>query len=143
MIASLPSRRRRLVALSLAIFACGEARRPAESAVQASYGEPFDLSLDERASVGRQFRVTFDRVAEDSRCASGADCAAPGNAAVVLRIDGEEGTATLTLHTGREPRRAAAAGHTLELVELRPARSPDAPPDPEDYEVTLVVRPLP
>ena len=143
MIASLPSRRRLLIALSLATLACAEAGGPAESAVQASYGEPFDLSLDESASVGGQFRVTFDRVAEDSRCASGADCAAPGNAAVVLRIDGEEGTATLTLHTGREPRRAAAAGHALELVELRPARSPEAPPDLEDYEVTLVVSSLP
>jgi hypothetical protein len=142
-IASLTSPRRLLIGISLATVACGEAGGPAESSVQASYGEPFDLSLDERARVGGEFRVTFDRVAEDSRCASGADCAAPGNAAVVLKIDGEEGTATLTLHTGREPRRAAAAGHSLELVELRPARSPDAPPDPEDYEVTLVVGPLP
>ena len=143
MIASVSSPRRLLVALSLATVACGEVGGPAESALQASYGEPFDLSLDERARVGGEFRVTFDRVAEDSRCAPGADCATPGNAAVVLKIDGEEGTATLTLHTGREPRRAAAAGHALELVELRPARSPGAPPDPGDYEVTLVVRPVP
>ncbi|HET9332708.1 MAG TPA: hypothetical protein VFQ21_03920 [Gemmatimonadota bacterium] len=143
MIAGLPSRRRLLIAISLATVACREAGGPAESAVQATYEEPFDLSLDERASVGGEFRVTFDRVTEDSRCASRAECAPPGNAAVVLKIDGEEGTATLTLHTGREPRRAAAAGHALELVELRPARSPDSPPDPEDYEVTLLVAPLP
>jgi hypothetical protein len=141
-IARVASRRLRVALLATAV-ACGKAREPEESGVQASYGEPFDLPLAERAIVGGDFRLTFDHVAEDERCAPGSECAAPGSAAVVLKVEGEAGTATLTLHTGREPRRAAAAGHALELVELRPAPSPDAVPDPGGYEVTLVVTPVP
>jgi hypothetical protein len=132
-----------LVALLATAVACGKAGGPAESGIVARYGEPFDLPLAERAIVGGDFRVTFDRVADDERCASGPECAGPGSAAVVLKVEGEAGSATLTLHTGREPRRAAAAGHALELVELRPAPSPEAPPDPGVYGVTLVVTPVP
>lgn len=133
----------RAAALCLAALACGQAGAPGETALRARYGEPFDLPLGRRASVGGELDVTFARVAEDSRCPTGTDCPEPGNAAAVFAVDGDRGSATLTLHTGREPRRIAAAGHALELVELRPARSPGAVPDSADYEVTLVVRPAP
>lgn len=143
MTARVPSLRPGLVACFLVALACGEAGTPGEPPLQASYGEPFDLPLGRRASVGGELRVTFARVAEDSRCPTGADCPEPGNAAAVFAVAGDRGSATLTLHTGREPRRIAAAGHALELVELRPARSSGEPPDSADYEATLVVRPAP
>ena len=132
-----------LVVLCLATLACGRAGAPGESALRASYGEPFDLPLGRRASVGGELDVTFARVAEDSRCPTGADCAEPGNAAAMFAVEGDRGSASLTLHTGREPRRIAAAGHVLELVELRPAPSPGAAPDSADYEATLIVRRVP
>lgn len=125
------------VALSLTALACAEDAAPDGVDVAAAYGEPFRVAVGERARVGDRFLATFARVAEDSRCAGGARCAEPGSAAVVLAVEHEAGSATLTLHTGRTPRRAAAAGHTVELVGLSPETAPQD--DPTRYQATLVV----
>lgn len=125
------------VALSLAAMACAEGAGPDSVDVAAAYGEPFRLAVGERARVGERFLATFARVAEDSRCAGGARCAEPGSAAVVLAVEDEAGSATLTLHTGRTPRRVSAAGHAVELVGLSPESAPGD--DPARYQATLVV----
>lgn len=114
--------------LALAAIACMEGADP-EGAASASYGRPFELAVGERARVAGDVLVTFARVRE---CPEGDECA--GDAAV-FTVEAEAGSATLTLHTGREPRRASAAGHTLELLGLRPG--------PDSYEVTVVVTPAP
>lgn len=119
------------VVLALAAIACMEGADP-EGAASASYGRPFELAAGERARVAGDVLVTFARVRE---CPEGDECVGAGSAAAVFTVEAEAGSATLTLHTGREPRRASAAGHTLELLELRPG--------PERYEVTVVVTPAP
>ena len=127
------------LALPLAAIACSPEAEPEGGALQASYGEPFRLAAGESARLGSDVRVAFARVSDDARCPAGAECAEPGSAAVVLALAGPAGSATLTLHTGREPRRASAAGHTVELVDLRPDSGP--PADSARYEVRLVVTP--
>jgi hypothetical protein len=97
--------------------------------VEAAYGERFDLGLGERADVAG-FRVAFTRVVEDSRCPEDARCV-------------QAGSATLTLHTDREPRRAAVMGHALRLVELRPRPKEGAPPHSAAYAATLIVETAP
>jgi hypothetical protein len=82
-------------------------------------------------------------VAEDSRCPADVECAQAGNAAAAFAVESEAGSATLTLHTGREPRRAAAMGRALNLIELRPRPAQGAPPDSIAYVATLVVEPAP
>ena len=120
--------------------ACGCAREPEKAETSARYDHAFSLSLGERARVEDRVTIGFAWVAEDTRFGSGADCPSAGNAAVVLALDDREGSATLTLHTAREPRRAAAVGHAVTLLALEP----DVPPrDSTDYSATLVVSTAP
>lgn len=143
------------VALALPLLACSvedgapaeEARPPA--AVDALPGDPFDLPVGETATIGPGgFRVTFDAVVEDARCAEGASCPTAGNAAVRLAIEAGEGTATLVLNTDRPPREAGVLGHRVSLRDLAPAPEAGgdtvrAGPDPEAYVATLVVEEAP
>lgn len=136
------------VATLVAALACGgeseEASGNGQAAVvEAAYGEPFDLELGARALVGGEFGVRFDRVAEDSRCPEAARCLQAGNGAAAFAVESEAGRATLTLNTDREPRRAAAAGRELRMVELDPRPRADAPPDTSAYVATVIVSPAP
>ena len=114
-----------------------------EAFVEAPYGEPFDLALGERGVVAGEFRVTFVRVAEESRCPEGAECVQEGNAAAAFAVESDAGSATLTLNTGREPRSATAMGGELRLVRLVPWPRADAAADSAAYEATLIVSPAP
>jgi hypothetical protein len=99
--------------------------------------------LGERGLVAGEFRVTFERVAEESRCPAGAECAQAGNAAAAFAVESDAGTATLTLNTGREPESAAAMGGELRLVELRPRPHAQGVTDSSAYVATLIVSPAP
>ena len=141
---------RAAAATVVAALACGggagDRSEPAEVAgevVKASYGNPFDLAIGERALVAGGLHVTFERVAEESRCPEGARCVQAGNAAAAFAVEGDAGSATLTLNTSREPRSAAAAGHELRLVELEPWPGVDAAIDTAAYAATLIVTPAP
>lgn len=111
--------------------------------VKASYGEPFELRLGARALVAGEFRVTFERVAEESRCPTGAECVQAGNAAAAFAVESDVGNATLTLNTGRAPESAAAMGGELRLVELGPPPRAGAVSDTSAYVATLIVSPAP
>jgi hypothetical protein len=136
--------------IAIAALACGggseEGNGPAEGGevvAEAGYEEPFDLGLGQGALVDGEFRVTFERVAEDSRCPRGAECVQAGNAAAAFAVASDAGTATLTLNTGREPRSAAAMGGQLRLVELAPPPVADAPAESGAYVATVIVSPAP
>jgi hypothetical protein len=131
--------------LLLAILACGPGDHEVAleaPVVEAAYGQRFDLGLGERADVDG-FRVVFTRIAEDSRCPESAQCVQAGNAAAAFSVGSEEGSATLTLHTDREPRRAAAMGRALRLIELRPRPAAGTVPDTAAYVATLLAERAP
>ena len=136
--------------MAVAALACGggsgEGGGPAEvgePVVEAPYGEPFELRLGERGLVAGEFRVTFERVAEESRCPVDAQCVEAGNAAAAFAVGSDAGTATLTLNTGREPGSAAAMGGQLRLVELAPRPHARGVTDSSAYVATLIVSPAP
>lgn len=138
----------RSTAIVLAALACGggpgEGTGEVGDAVAvARYGEPFDLELGERAEVAGEFSVTFQRVAEESRCPVGVACVAEGNAAAAFAVESDAGSATLTLNTSREPRSAAAMGGELRLLGLMPEPRADRAADSLKYEATLMVSRLP
>lgn len=138
-----------MAATLVATLACGGDAGPgndagsAEELVEAPYGEPFDLGLGDGALVAGELRVTFQRVAEESRCPQGARCVQAGSAAAAFAVEGGAGSATLTLNTGREPRSATAAGHALRLVGLEPYPRDGVALDTAAYAATLVVSPAP
>ncbi|HJU86208.1 MAG TPA: hypothetical protein VJ788_02430 [Gemmatimonadota bacterium] len=136
----------RPAAFVLVAFACGggpgeETAAVGDVGAPVRYGEPFDLKLGERAVVAGEFRVTFERIAEESRCPEGSRCPAEGNAAAAFAVESDAGSATLTLNTGREPRSAAAMGGELRLLGLAPGSRPDSAADSVRYEATLIVSP--
>lgn len=138
--------RARALALAAALGAVGAACRPAEEgepAQRAAYGDRFTLRLGESAVVDGGYRIRFTRVGEDSRCPEAVECAPGGSAAAAFAIDSRRGSATLTLHTDREPRKAAAMGGEVSLVELLPRPLGGAPPDTADYRATLIVEEAP
>jgi len=131
-----------LVAAFCATAACGPGEG-VEPRLRAGYGEPFTLGLGESAEVGGRALVRFARVSEDSRCPEGVQCVQAGNAAAAFSVESERGSATLTLHTDREPRGAAAMGVELSVVELHPRPVAGAPTDSAAYRATLVAESAP
>jgi hypothetical protein len=143
---------RSAAAIVLAALACGGGSGDGSvdgtaevggAVVEAPYGEPFELGIGERAVAAGEFRVTFERVVEDSRCPEGATCVQEGNAAAAFAVESDAGSATLTLHTGRQPRSASAMGGELRLVALGPRPHADAMIDSAAYVATLIVSPAP
>lgn len=138
----MPAWSSRLAMVGLAGLACGP-NAGGEPMTRTAYGEAFTLGLGEGAEVGGDYRVRFVRVSEDSRCPVGVQCVQAGNAAAELAVESDRGSATLTLHTGREPRSATAMGGELDLIEVLPPPAVDADPDSIVYQATLVVRSAP
>jgi hypothetical protein len=126
-------------AILLGALACGSGDRTPPADVEVAYGARFDLGQGEQALIGGEARVTFARIAEESRCPAGVRCIRAGNAAAVFGVESPAGTATLTLNTDREPRRAVAAGLALALIGLGPPPVEAAAVDTAAYEATLVV----
>jgi hypothetical protein len=96
------------------------------------------------AVASTPLRVTFDRVASDSRCPANALCITSGDALVVLRVDVDgRGGAEINLRTvgGTTGENLAVdvAGYTLSIGGLQPYPMSTDPIPQGDYRVTLVV----
>jgi hypothetical protein len=87
--------------------------------------------------------IVFEAVDEDSRCPIGLTCIREGDAVVRLTIEMPRSKpSTLTLHTsGPGEREADIDSVTVRLVDVRPYPAGDRRPQPDEYRVTLLVRP--
>lgn len=92
-----------------------------------------------RAVTGLE--ITFESVAEDSRCPAGVQCIWEGDAKVLLAVHAPGATPTrVELHTShRFAREAEHAGLRLTLVSVTPAPAKDRPVAAKDYRVTVSV----
>ena len=92
-----------------------------------------------RAVAGLE--ITFEGVAEDSRCPAGVQCIWEGDAKVLLAVHAPGATpARVELHTShRFAREAEHAGRRLTLVSVTPVPARDRPVAAKDYRVTLSV----
>ncbi len=107
--------------LFLLLLAC------ATSAKDVPLDEPFSLTPGESAVVDG-VHITFDRVAQDSRCPPDVACIWAGDAEVKLRVGGDD--VTLHTHGGMQyPKSAQVGGRTITLRGL--SRAP--------YTATLVL----
>lgn len=91
------------------------------------------------ASTG--VRLTFERVAGDSRCPRGVTCVWEGDAVAVLRAEAAgAGGVVLQLHTNAQfARHGEAHGLVIRLQELAPYPDADRPIDPASYVATIAV----
>ena len=114
---------------------------PAAPAGDAALGQEFDIRVGQWVRIeGERLRVTFDRVAEDSRCPEGVQCVWAGNAKVVLKLSkGRRRVSTLSLNTGTDPKQAAYRGYEVKLVKLDPYPNQKRTIRRRDYVATVVV----
>ncbi|HKG90652.1 MAG TPA: hypothetical protein VKA84_02100, partial [Gemmatimonadaceae bacterium] len=118
----------------------------AVAATTARIGQPFDLAFGQSADLtGTNLRLTFTRVAGDSRCPTDVQCVWEGDAEIAVRIDrGGTPAGTAELHTsagGGGLREVDYDGHlVIALQSLAPAPRSGHPIPDAGYVATLLVR---
>ena len=144
----------RALLLSAATAACSSTASTTDPAITtaqielatATVGQPFDLKFGQSADVaGTNLRLTFTRVAGDSRCPTDVVCVWEGDAEIAIRIDrGGTRVGNAELHTSPRTGGLRAVDldgqHVLHLESVAPAthssrRIPDA-----EYVATLLVK---
>ena len=99
--------------------------------IQVKTGEPFELRIGQKASLGAgDLVLTFLAIPQDSRCPKGEQCIVAGDGAAV----------TLDLDTSRESEEMDISGFQISLVALSPYPVSGRPISPQDYLVKLTVR---
>ena len=84
--------------------------------------QDFELAPGGTATIdGAAVTLTFDKVAEDSRCPTGVQCVWAGNGAVVLTVAPPgESKYSVQLNTTLTPSTATAGTYRISLVGLKP-----------------------
>ena len=109
----------------------------APSAVQ-SIGQEFTIAAGKSASIQEaNLVVRFDRVSNDSRCPSDAQCISAGDATVHISVAVGSGSAqAFELHTDGT-RDIALGRYRLTLVELKPLPTSARPVRASEYLIVL------
>ena len=110
------------------------------AAAEPELGRPFDVRPDEVVTI-QGLRITFEGVAEDSRCPTGAQCAWAGDAAAAFTLEKPPAAARRsTLHTnGRFERQVSVDTFVVRLEDIKPYPKEGTAIAPADYRATLVV----
>jgi hypothetical protein len=109
-------------------------------AAEPELGRPFDVKPAEVVTI-QGLRITFESVAEDSRCPTGAQCMWAGDAAASFTLEKPPAAAQhRTLHTNaRFERQITLDAFVVRLEDLKPYPKEGATIAPADYRATLVV----
>ena len=115
--------------------------QPTSAGKQAALDQEFEIRVGQQVSIKREgLRVSFQSVAEDSRCPQGVTCVWAGNGRVLLRLSkAEKRAATMSLNTGLDPKQDTYRSYDVKLVSLNPYPKKDAPIKKRDYVATIVV----
>ena len=105
---------------------------------QQELGRAFAMKIGESVALN-DLRLTFQRVAADSRCAIDVVCVWAGDAEIALKIDQGNKSAVASLHTTLEPKKTEWNGYTISLVSVSPSRRAATDIDPADYRAEIVV----
>lgn len=126
-----------LAALSMVAAGCATV----DTAVVAKPGAEFDLALGRTAALsGTGYRITFDRVTEDSRCPIDVVCVWAGDARIQLTIDRSTAPADIRV-LGLTPPNAESDlnGVRIRFVSLAPAPRQSEPSAQRKYVARLMV----
>jgi hypothetical protein len=124
--------------VSCSTVASGCAAHPAQPS--RPLGQPFDLKAGTSAVLVDGFKLTFDRVTEDSRCPLDAICVRAGEAIVVLTLSQSNAAeAQRELRTTPALSEASYLSYVIKLVALLPYPRSTQQIRPEDYVATLTV----
>jgi hypothetical protein len=105
--------------------------------------EPFNLRVGEAARVeDAEFTVTFQKVANDSRCPKDVNCIRAGEAVVVLAVEteiGESAVLELEVPPGGGSLTVTFDEFRFTVLELQPQTESTKPIDPSAYVATVRV----
>ena len=126
---------------AVALIAIAAGCATVESAVVADPGVAFSLPLGKTATVnGTNVRITFNRVADDSRCPLDVQCVWAGDAKIELTVAGQGGPSDPKVISITPPNNEAASGNLrIRLVGLAPAPRQSEPPASRAYVAQMIV----
>jgi hypothetical protein len=132
--------------LALAAFGCGSKTRvgspTAARANTVTTDQEFELSPGQSALVGSEpLKITFERIAADSRCAPEVQCVWEGDAvAKVTAATGAQPPASYELHTNSGFATQVDHGvYRIRLSAVAPGPHAGVTIDPATYVITLLV----
>jgi hypothetical protein len=126
-----------MLAPSIAVLAVIAAAAVAEPEL----GRPFDVKPAEVVTI-QGLRITFEGIAADSRCPTGAECMWAGDAVATFTLEKPPSAAQhRPLHTSdRFDRQADVDAFVVRLEDVKPYPKEGAAISADDYRVTLIVR---
>jgi hypothetical protein len=103
--------------------------------------QEFDIKVGEQVLIeNERLRVSFSRVAEDSRCPEGVQCVWAGNARILLKLTkARRRSGSVHLNTGVDPKLASYRGYEVKLVKLEPYPKEGGRIRKRQYVATLIV----
>ena len=112
-----------------------------DTAVVANPGAEFSLSLGKTAAItGTPYRITFNKVTEDSRCPVDVTCVWAGDAKIELTIARTSAPADVRVVSLTPPNSEVTVGDLrIRFVSLAPAARQSEPPASRAYMAHLVV----
>jgi len=127
-----------LVFLALLVFGC---TTPAEKPINASFGSPFHLKINQSAVVDSEnITIVFMNVTGDSRCPSNVQCIWEGAAHIstqVLQNGKSLGEFELSLQGGRGSS-INVSSYSITMLDLSPYPVAGAQTNSSEYVATLV-----
>ncbi len=101
--------------------------------------QDFDLAPGGTGTIDSgALTLTFDKVAEDSRCPTGVQCVWAGNGTVMLTVAPSGASKySVQLNTTLDPHAATAGPYQIGLVGLKPYPKQGSTIPPKSYIVTL------
>ena len=128
----------RLIATALVVAAgCATV----DTAVVAKPGAEFSLALGKTAALnGTDYRITFNRVTEDSRCRVDVVCVWAGDAKIELTVSRGGGINDARVVSLTPPNSEVTVGDLkIRFVSLAPAARQSEPPASRAYVARLIV----
>ena len=127
-----------LVLTAITVMSCGQLRPGVRS---------YDIEVTDDITYDKDHRLTFVEVLEDSRCPVGAACVAPGEAVISFEaVRNGDDVVDFNLRFGDAVTNRDTTifdEYRIELLEVLPIPEVGNQPDPEDYEIRVVVEKLP
>ena len=124
-------------ALAVAVGGCATV----ETAVVANPGAAFELAIAQTAAVnGRNVRITFNRVTEDSRCPVDVTCVWAGDAKIELAIARDGAATEKRIISITAPNNEVTVGDlTIRFVALAPVSRQSEPSSSRQYVAQLTI----
>jgi hypothetical protein len=131
------ARRWLATSLILAVASCATV----DTAVVANPGADFNLAVGKSATIsGTDYRITFNRVTEDSRCPVDVQCVWAGDAKIELTVARNSAPDATRVISLTPPNSETTVGNVkIRFVSLAPTPRQSEPPASRPYVARLMV----